>query len=85
MATITITNLPDSVHRALQVRATASGRSLEAEISTILIWASKPEGRLKLGSLLTSIAREAGGLSENEAGRMDALRDRSPAVPLRFD
>lgn len=36
-------------------------RSAEAEIRDLLKQAAKPKGRLKLGSLLASIAREAKG------------------------
>jgi len=85
MASITIRNLPDEVHRALRVRAARNGRSAEAEIRSILEHAAQPAGRLKLGSLLVSIAREAGGLSEAEAARFDALRDRTSPEPLPFE
>ncbi len=36
MATVTVSNLPDKVHRALRVLAATHGRSTEAEISEIL-------------------------------------------------
>jgi len=84
MASITIRNVPDEVHRAIRVRAAIHGRSTEAEIRSILEQAAKPEGRLKLGSLLTSIAREAGGLTDAEAERFNQLRDRTPAEPMSF-
>lgn len=85
MASITIRNLPDDVHRALRARAQINGRSTEAEIRSILDQAAKPEGRLKLGTLLVSIGREAGGLTEDEAREFEALRDRTPAEPLDFE
>lgn len=85
MAMLTVRNLPDDVHRALRVRAAQHGRSTEAEIRDILEKAAKPEGRLKLGSLLTSIAREAGGLTDAEAEHFTQLRDRTPAKPMRFE
>lgn len=85
MASITIRNVPDEVHRALRIRAAQHGRSTEAEIRAILEQAAKPAGRMKLGSLLCSIAREAGGLTEVEADAFDRLRDRAPAEPMRFD
>jgi antitoxin FitA len=84
MASITIRNVPDAVHRALRVRAAQNGRSTEAEIRHLLEQAAKSEGRLKLGSLLRSIAREAGGLTDSEAAQFDELRDRTPAKPLPF-
>ncbi|GJE71060.1 hypothetical protein CHKEEEPN_2602 [Methylorubrum podarium] len=85
LASITIRNVPDEVHRALRIRAAQHGRSTEAEIRAILEQAAKPAGRMKLGSLLSSIAREAGGLTEAEADAFDRLRDRQPAEPIRFE
>jgi plasmid stability protein len=85
MPSITIRNVPDEVHRAIRVRAAIHGRSTEAEIRSILEQAAKPEGRLKLGSLLTSIAREAGGLTDAEAERFNQLRDKTPAEPMSFE
>jgi len=85
MAMLTVRNLPDDVHRALKVRAARHGRSTEAEIRDILEKASKPEGRLKLGSLLASIAREAGGLTDAEAEHFNQLRDKTSAEPMRFE
>ncbi len=85
MASITIRNLPEEVHRALRVRAATHGRSTEAEIRDILEQASRPAGRFKLGSLLVSIAREAGGLTDAEAQAFDQLRDRTAAEPMRLE
>ena len=83
MPSITIRNVPDEVHRAIRVRAALHGRSTEAEIREILEQAAKPEGRLKLGSLLVSIAREAGGLTDEEHALFE--RDKTPAEPMSFD
>jgi len=85
MAIVTVRNLPNDVHRALRVRAAQHGRSTEAEIRDILEKAAKPEGRLKLGSLLVSIAREAGGLTDAEAEYFNQLRNKTPAEPMRFE
>ena len=85
MAMLTVRNLPDDVHRALRVRAAQHGRSTEAEVRDILEKAAKPEGRLKLGSLLASIAREAGGLTDAEAEHFDQLRDKTPAEPIGLE
>ncbi|MCJ2144174.1 FitA-like ribbon-helix-helix domain-containing protein [Methylobacterium sp. E-066] len=85
MPSITIRNVPDAVHRALRARAALHGRSTEAEIRSILEQAAKPEGRLKLGSLLASIARDAGGMTEAEAEHFEDLRDQTPAEPMRFE
>ena len=59
MATLTVRNVPDEVHRALRVRAARHGRSTEAEIRAILEEAVKPGGRVKLGSLLAHIGHQA--------------------------
>ena len=42
MASVTVRNLPDEVHRALRVRAAQHGRSTEAEIRDILEIAARP-------------------------------------------
>lgn len=85
MANLTIRNLPDEVHRALRVRAATHGRSTEAEIRDILEATVRPPERVKLGSLLASIAREAGGLTDAEAEQINQLRDKTPAEPMRFE
>ena len=38
--------------------------------------------RVKLGSMLASIAREAGGLTDAEAEAFNQLRDKEPAIPV---
>ncbi|HCK4697982.1 TPA: hypothetical protein N0H01_006200 [Pseudomonas aeruginosa] len=43
------------------------------------------EGQAPIGSLLGSIAREAGGLTDAEAESFDQLRDKTPAEPISFD
>ena len=83
MANVHVRNLPDAVHRALRVRAAHHGRSTEAEIRFILEEATRPAERVKLGSLLSAIAREAGGLTDAEAAAFK--RDAAPAQPLRMD
>ncbi|MDR3087221.1 MAG: plasmid stabilization protein [Azoarcus sp.] len=85
MAMLTVRNVPDDVHRALRVRAAQHGHSTEAEVRDILEKATKPEGRLKIGSLLVSIAREAGALTDAEAEYFNQLRDKTPAEPMRFE
>jgi plasmid stability protein len=79
MPAITVRNVPDEVHRALRVRAAMHGHSTEAEIRDILETAVKPEGRIKLGSLLADIGRELGGVD------LKIVRDKTPAEPLRFE
>lgn len=85
MAAVTIRNLSDETHRALKVRAAKHGRSTEAEMREILESTVRSAKRIKLGSLLASIAKEAGGLSEEEAAEFSALRDIKSAEPIRFE
>ena len=44
MATLSIRNLPDDVHRKLRVRAARHGRSMEAEARAILAEAADTDG-----------------------------------------
>lgn len=79
MSSITVRNVPEEVHRALRVRAAMHGRSTEAEIRYILEIAVKPEGRIKLGSLLAEIGQEVGGVD------LDIQRDKVAAEPLNLE
>lgn len=85
MANVNVRNLPDAVHRALRMRAAMHGHSTEAEIRAVLTEAVMPPERIRLGSLLNAIARDAGGLSDEEAEHINQLRDRTPAEPMRFE
>jgi antitoxin FitA len=85
MAMMTVRNIPEDVHLALRVMAARHGRSTEAEVRDILEKAAKPEDRVKFGSLLNAIALEAGGLTDAEADYFNNLRDKTPAVPMRFE
>ena len=86
MPSLTIRDLSDETHRALKVRAAQHGRSTEAEVRDILEQAARPEGRVRLGSLLTEIGRDA-RLSPEEQALFDTAvsRDRAPAQPISFD
>jgi plasmid stability protein len=79
MSSITVRNLPEETHRALRVRAATAGRSTEAEVRAILDNAVRPDGRIKLGSLLAEIGQQAGGVD------LDIVRDPSPTAPLSFE
>lgn len=85
MSTITVRNLPEETHRALRVRAAMAGRSTEAEVRDILETVARPPQRIKLGSLLASIAREAGGLTDAEVEHFNHLRDKTPTEPMGFE
>lgn len=82
MPAVTVRNLSEETHRALKVRAAQRGRSTEAEMRDILETAVRPVDRVKLGTLLASIAREAGGLTDGEADQFARLRDKEPAEPI---
>ena len=82
MAMMTVRNIPDEVHRALRVRAAMHGRSTEAEVREILEEAVRYENRVKLGSLLADIGRQA-ALQDDELSVFE--RDKTPANPVEFD
>ena len=84
MATVTVRNLPDEVHRALRVRAALRGRSTEAEIRDILETTVRPPQRLRLGTALAELGRRA-GLTNEDVAALEPLRDPTPAEPLRFE
>jgi plasmid stability protein len=67
------------------VQAAHHGRSTEAEIRAILEAAARPPERVKLGSMLVSIAREAGGMTDVEVEHLNQLRDKMPAEPMGFE
>ncbi len=84
MAMLTVRNIPDAVHRALQARAARHGQSMEAEVRSILESAVRPQGRVKLGTLLADIGRQA-RLSNAEADALAQLRDKAPARPVNLE
>jgi plasmid stability protein len=84
MAMLTVRNLPDEVHRALRVRAARHGHSMEAEVREILEAAVAPEGRVKLGSLLADIGKQA-KLTDDEFAVFEQVRDKTPAKPVNFE
>ena len=84
MASITVRNVPDEVHRALRVLAAQHGRGAEAEIRDILERAVKPAKRVRLGDALAALGREA-GLTEQDIAAIDQTRDKSPAKPMTFE
>lgn len=79
MASITVRNLPDEVHRALRVRAAAHGRSTEAEVRDILAKAALPEERLKIGTELRKF------WAEHDFPELDIRRDPASIEPAQFE
>lgn len=69
MPNLTVRNLAEETHRALRIRAARHGRSTEAEVRAILDETVRPPKRLKIGSAIHRMAREAGGMDELEFSR----------------
>lgn len=84
VAMLTVRNIPDAVHRTLRMRAAQHGRSMEAEVREILASAVSPAGRVKLGSLLADMGRQA-RLTDKEFAVFEQVRDKSPARPTSFE
>ncbi|OTA19114.1 Antitoxin FitA [Xenorhabdus beddingii] len=84
MPMMTVRNIPDEVHRALRVRAALHGRSTEAEVRAILAESVKMDGRIKLGSMLADIGRQA-QLTDEDIAIIDQVRDNTPANPVSFE
>ena len=84
MPILTVRNVPDEIHRALRVRAALHGRSMEAEVRGILESVVSPQGRMKLGSLLADVGRQA-ILTDEEFAVFEQVRDKTPARPVSFE
>jgi plasmid stability protein len=78
MPAVTVRNLPESVHRALKLRAARNARSTEAEIRVILEQAVSAKTAAGLGSQLAALGRRFGGIDLN------IIRDSRPAEPADF-
>lgn len=84
MPAVTIRNLPEETHRALEVRAAQHGRSAEAEMRDILETAVRPATRLRLGTALAEASRRI-GLTNEDVEALEHTRDRTPAKPMSFE
>lgn len=88
MAVLTIRNLPDEIHRALRLRAAQHGRSMEAEVRTILQETVAPRECVGLGTLLTDMSRRI-GLTDADvsamAEHMATRRGQGSHEPVRLD
>lgn len=69
MATLTIRNVDDDVADALKARATAHGRSMEAEVRWILANATRESA--EAGDLVSRIRARFVGLGDLEVPRSD--------------
>ena len=83
MPMLSVRNISDEVHRALRVRAAQHGHSMEAEVREILESVVSPAGRVKLGSLLADMGKQA-KLSDAEFAIFEQVRDKTPARPVSF-
>jgi plasmid stability protein len=84
MATLTVRNLPEEVHRALRVRAAMHGRSTEAEVRDILEATVRPPDRLRMGIALAELGRRA-GLTSGDLAAIEQIRDKKAAEPLDLE
>jgi len=84
MASLTVRNVPDDVHRALRVQAAQHGHSTEAEVRAILANAVKPEHRLLMGDALEALGRKI-GLTDEDAEALNDIRSKTPAEPMKFE
>lgn len=80
MASLSVRNLPDGVHRALKRRAAEHGRSAEAEARAILAEVVLPPSEERMGSALRRIGG-ALGITEEYA----PTRGSEPPEPARFE
>jgi len=88
MAVLTVRNLPESVHHALRLRAAQHGRSMEAEVRSILEATVAPPAQVKLGAMLRALGREAALTDGDVAALEDAMttvRERASHEPMRLD
>lgn len=78
MPAITVLDLPEETHRALQARASQNGRSTEAELLDILERALRSGSRLKIGSELAAFGKSLGGIE------LTISRDQTPLKPAEY-
>ncbi len=84
MATLTVRNVPDEVHRALRERAARHGRSTEEEACEILAAAVKSENRVLVGDALSAIGRRI-GLTREDFAVSESVRGKVQAKPPSFE
>lgn len=65
MSMLTVRNIPEPVPHALRAKAKEHGRSMEAEVRSIIAEAVFPQNRKKLGTLLTEMVSDC-RLSDEE-------------------
>lgn len=83
MASLTVRNLPDDVHRSLRIRAAHNGRSTGAEVREIPASVVKPEKRVRMGEALAALGHKI-GLTKEDFAVLEQVRDEKPAEPMRL-
>jgi plasmid stability protein len=84
MPAMTIRNLSETAHRVLKVRAAHHGRSAEAEVRDISETSVRPASRLRIGSALSALGREA-GLTNADFEALEQSRDPTPSAPVSLN
>ena len=84
MGMMTIRNIPDEIHQGLRERAKRNKRSAEAEVRAILEEVIQPQAPLRMGDALAELGKKW-GLSDDDWEAIANIRDKTPAVPMRFD
>ncbi|MYN16308.1 Arc family DNA-binding protein [Rugamonas sp. FT107W] len=79
MSAVTVLDLSEEMHRALQARASQNGRSAEAEMLDILEKALRSDTGLKIGSELAAFGKSFGGIE------LTISRDRTPLKPAEYE
>lgn len=79
MATITIRNLPDEIHKHIKTRATKNQRSTEAEVRAILATIAAKEAGEGFGQHLRSFFIGCTG------DELSDLRDQTPVEGADFE
>jgi plasmid stability protein len=79
MPALNVRNLSAETHHALRLRAAHHGRSTEAEVRAILDEAVRPKPPVRLGTLLTQIGQDFGGVE------LAVTRDKAPVEPASFE
>jgi plasmid stability protein len=84
MAAITISNLPDETHRALEARAALHNRTPEAEMRAILEAALLSEKPVMLGTVLGEIGKKY-DIFADEMNEIGTFHDKRNVEPMRFE
>lgn len=79
MPAITVLDVPEETHRALQARASQNGRSTEAELLDILEQALRPGAPVKIGAELAAFGKSFGGIE------LVIVRDQAPLKPADYE